>query len=119
MTATPDEPAEKRSEVKPSLIDGVTVDVAGDEMTLAALMKDIEVAHKELNEYKNGGLVAQKALDEKIAEATINGDDELKELLIDVKDSAFGVYLRVQYGDLELMGNRYPESEYHGWFADE
>ena len=99
-----------------ALIEDVTVDVAGDETQLASLIKDIEVAHQELDEYKNGSLVASDALDEKIAQATINGNDELKEILIDVKDAAFGVYLRVQYGDEELLGNRNEDSQYHGYF---
>jgi hypothetical protein len=119
MTATPDDPATDQSEVPPALIEDVTVEVAGDDVPLASLMQDIETAHKELDEYKNGSLVASEALDEKIAQATINGNEELKELLIDVKDAAFGVYLRVQYGDLELLGNRNPDAEYHGYFSDD
>lgn len=119
MTATPDEPATGQSEVRPGLIEGVTVEIADDEVPLPSLMKDIETAHKELDEYKNGSLVASEALDEKIAQATINENEELKNLLIDVKDAAFGVYLRVQYGDLELLGRRNEEAEYHGYFSDE
>ena len=101
------------------LIEDVTVDVAGDETQLASLIKDVEVAHQELDEYKNGALVASDAVDEKIAQATINENDELKEILIDVKNAAFGVYLRVQYGDEELLGNRNPDAEYHGYFSEE
>lgn len=119
MTATPDDPTTKRSEVRPGLIEGVTLEVAGDDVPLAALMKDVEVAHKELDEYKNGAIVASEAIDEKIAQATINENEELKNLLIDVKDAAFGVYLRVQYGDMELLGNRNPDAEHHGYFSDE
>lgn len=119
MTATPDDPATESSEVPPALIEGVTVSVGEDDVPLVSLMQDIETAHKELDEYKNGSLVASKALDEKIAQATINENEELKQLLIDVKDAAFGVYLRAQYGDLELLGNRNPEAEYHGYFSDE
>lgn len=116
MTTTPDDPTTSKDEVRPGLIEGVTCEVAGDDVPLSSLMMDIETAHKELDEYKNGAIVAQEALDEKIAQAAINDNDELKELLIDVKDAAFGVYLRVQYGDLELLGERNPDAEYHGYF---
>jgi len=116
MKTTPEKPATSKHEVRPGLIEGVTCEVAGDDVPLAALMMDIETAHKELDEYKNGALVAEEAIDEKIAEATINEDEELKQLLIDVKEAAFGVYLRVQYGDMELLGNRNEDSQYHGYF---
>lgn len=116
MTTTPDDPTTSKDEVRPGLIEGVTCEVAGDDVPLAAVMKDVETAHKELDEYKNGAIVVSDALDEKIAQAAINDNDELKELLIDVKDAAFGVYLRVQYGDLELLGERNESSQYHGYF---
>lgn len=119
MTSTPDKPTTNKNEVPPALIEDVTVEVGGDDIPLAALMKDIEVAHQELDEYKNGSLVASEALDEKIAQATINDNVELKNLLIDVKDAAFGVYLRVQYGDLELLGKRNEDAEYYDYFSDE
>lgn len=118
-TTTPDDPVTDSSEVRPALIEGVMVEVAGDEVPLVSVMKDVETAHQELDEYKNGSLVASEALDEKIAQATINENEELKQLLIDVKDAAFGVYLRAQYGDLELLGERNPDAEYHGYFSDE
>lgn len=119
MKATPDEPATEKSEVNPSLIEGISLDVGGEETPLGVVMEDIEEAHKDLDEYKNGSLVLSKALDEKIAQATINGNTELKNLLIDVKEATFGVYLRVQYGDVELLGDRNPDAEYHGYFSDE
>lgn len=119
MTTTPDDPAANKNEIPPGLIEDVTVRVAGDDVPLAALMVDIETAHKELDEYKNGAIQASDALDEKIAEATINENEELKKHLIDVKDAAFGVYLRVQYGDMELLGNRNEDSEHHGYFDGE
>lgn len=119
MSSTPDNPEISEAGVRSALIEGVTVELPDGDTPLAAIMQDIETAHKELDEYKNGSLVVSDALDEKIAQATINENEELKELLIDVKDAAFGVYLRVQYGDLELLGNRNEDAEYHGYFSDE
>lgn len=118
MSNTPKTSTVTQEEVS-AVIDGVTVNIAGDETPLGSLMKDIEQAHKDLDDYKNGAMLASQALDEKIAEAALNDNDQLQQILKDVKDTTFGVYLRVQYGDEELLGERNPDAEYHGYFGSD
>jgi hypothetical protein len=42
-------------------------------------------------------------------------DEQLVEILEGMKESAFGVYLRLQRGDLELLGER--DGKHSGYFA--
>jgi hypothetical protein len=98
------------------LIENTTLSVAEDELTLAELIKDIQVAHKELDEYKSGALVLNQALNERIQEAEKEDDEQLIEVLNTLQHSAFGVYLRVTRGDDELVGDR--EGDYEGYFEE-
>lgn len=102
-----------------SLMGGVEVTIPGDGTTieLRDMMTDIMAGHFELDTYKRGALTFCDALDERITVAENNGEDDLAELLYEVRSAAFGLYLRVQRGDQELLGER--EGEYSGFFESE
>lgn len=85
------------------LMQSETVDLGGRNPTLDELISDIQHAHKELDEYKSGSL----SLSQTLSEAAKNTDDAtLKAVLSDMSDGAFFVYLRLNRGDLELLGGR-------------
>lgn len=99
-------------EVK-KLIEGEEVTVGGRDTPLNALISDIQTAHKELDEYKSGSLTLAQDLSEAANETE---DEILQAVLTDMSDSAFGVYLRLERGDLELLGER--EGEYSDFFSE-
>lgn len=95
------------------LIEAKEVSVGGTDTPLKALISDIQTAHAELDEYKSGSLT----LAQDLSEAAKETDDEvLQAILSDMSDGAFGVYLRLHRGDLELLGGR--EGEYSDFFAE-
>lgn len=100
------------NEVK-QLIEGEEVDVGGTDTPLNALISDIQTAHKELDEYKSGSLTLAQDLSEAANETE---NKVLQAVLTDMSDSAFGVYLRLHRGDLELLGER--EGEYSDFFSE-
>jgi hypothetical protein len=90
-----------------------TVTHGGHEATLSEYISDIQTAHKELDEYKSGSL----ALAQKLSEAAKETDDEvLQAILSDMSDGAFGAYLRLHRGDLELLGGR--DGKYSGFLTE-
>jgi hypothetical protein len=92
-----------------------TLNVEGENLTLAELFQDIDAAHNEIDQYKSGALTLNQALDERLQKAKKNAEsDEKIALLEDMKDAAFGIYLRIHRGDLELTGGR--GGEYSGYF---
>lgn len=97
------------------LLEDVTVEVSGDERSLAALMQDLAIAHKDLDNYKSGALKVSTAIDERMVQAEMDGDDTTYAMLRNLKRTAFGVYLRLQRGDQELTGDR--DGKYSGYFA--
>lgn len=97
------------------LLEAVTVEIQGDERSLAALMQDLAIAHKELDSYKSGGLTVSTALDERMVQAEMDGDDDTYAMLQNIKRTSFGLYLRLQRGDQELTGER--DGKYSGYFA--
>lgn len=99
------------------LLENTTVEVEGDTETLSDLLRDIQVAHGELDDYKRGALKLSQSLDERKMVAEDQGDTELVEILEDIKSAGFGVYLRLQRGDLELLGER--DGKHSGYFAEE
>jgi hypothetical protein len=99
------------------MMEETTVPIEGDQPTLADLVKDIQVAHKELDDYKRGALTLNQALDERLQQAEQNDEQELIEVLETMKESAFGIYLRIHRGDLELTGGR--DGEYKDYFGGE
>jgi hypothetical protein len=108
---------ETEAELK-RLMDETTVEVGGADETLADLVRDIKTAHEELDAYKSGALTLSNALDERIMQVKNDGSDEdLIEILEGMKESAFGVYLRLQRGDLELLGER--DGKHSGYFAQD
>ncbi|AAL54962.1 hypothetical protein HfxHF1_300 [Halophage HF1] len=108
------EPTEKNDELK-RLMNETTVDIGGEDETLADLVGDIKTAHQELDAYKSGALKLSNALDERIMMAKGDEDEQLIEILEGLKESSFGVYLRLQRGDLELLGER--DGKHSGYFA--
>lgn len=98
-----------------TLLEDVTVEVKGDERSLAALMQDLAIAHKDLDNYKSGALAVSTSLDERMVQAEMDGDDDTYAALRNLKKTAFGVYLRLQRGDQELTGER--DGKYSGYFA--
>ena len=93
----------------------VRVDHAGEEMNLGAIMVDLAAGHNEIEQYKEGALSLHQAIDERLAEEEQrNPDSQEVAVLKEVKDSAFGLYLRIQRGDAELHGDR--DGEYSGYF---
>lgn len=93
----------------------VRVDAPSGEMPLNAVMMDLAVGHNELEQYKKGALSLQKAIDERLQEEqSCNPDSKTCEVLEEVRDAAFGLYLRIQRGDEELHGKR--SGKYSGYF---
>lgn len=94
-------------------IESETVDYGGESHTLDALIQDITTAHRELDEYKTGSL----AMSQNLAEAADAAEDELqKAILEDMADTAFLLYLRLQRGDKELIGER--SGQYSGYLKE-
>lgn len=89
----------------------------GETATLAEVAADLVVAHEEIEAYKNGALAYCQYLDEAIIEHEVAENDEVVQILEELKRTAFGVYLRVKRGDAELLGER--DGKYSGYYADE
>lgn len=95
----------------------VRVDAPSGEMPLNAILLDLAESHNELEQYKKGALGLTQALDEALIEAEkLNPDSDEVKVLQAAKDSAFGLYLRLQRGDEELHGHR--DGEYSGYFNE-
>jgi len=101
------------------LVEDIQVEMPGDDgdsVPLSAVMVDILLAHQDLDDYKAAGLSMTQALKERRLEAETAGDDTAAALLREFEESAFGIYLRVQYGDREVVdGDR--DGEYSGYFG--
>lgn len=89
----------------------------GETATLAEVAADLVVAHDEIESYKQGALAYCQYLDEAIVEHEVAGNDQVVQILRELKHTAFGVYLRVKRGDEELLGER--DGKYSGYFTDE
>lgn len=99
------------------MVQNIRVESSGENMSLSAVMLDLIVAHNKLERYKKGSLALHKAVDERLQEEEKqNPDSERCEVLREVKDTAFGVYLRVQQGDRELHGEL--DGEYAEYLND-
>jgi PAS domain S-box-containing protein len=98
------------------IVQNVRVDSPKGKLTLNEIMLDLAVGHNELEQYKKGSLSLQNAVDQRLKEEeTDNPDSEECAVLREVRDSAFGLYLRIQRGDEELHGNR--DGDYSGYFS--
>ena len=98
------------------LIHGVSLEGPdGEPMTLADVIDDLAQSHEELDQYKRGALTMCSIIDERLQEAEAADADALAAVLRETKRTAFGVYLRVQRGDEELIGDR--DGEYSGYFT--
>lgn len=94
-------------------MESTTVKQGGTDQQLSAIVGDIQAAHAALDEYKSGSLALAQKLSEKADETD---DETLEEVLTDMSDGAFGVYLRLHRGDLELLGGR--EGKYSGHLTE-
>jgi len=95
------------------LMQSETVELDGIESPLSDIVADIQTAHKELDEYKAGSL----NLAQELSEAADEADNEvLQAMLGDMSDAAFGVYLRLHRGDMELLGER--EGKYSDFLTE-
>jgi PAS domain-containing protein len=83
--------------------------------TLAQIMLDLTRGHNDLEQYKRGSLAVYEALDSRLAEEEKRNPDSAEcEIIREVKRTAFGLYLRVQRGDMELHGDR--SGRYSGYY---
>lgn len=90
-----------------------TVSVDGIETSLGDVVSDIKKAHSDLDEYKAGSL----SLAQTLSEAADEADGKLlQSILLDMSDNAFLVYLRLQRGDQELLGER--DGKYSGYLNE-
>lgn len=97
------------------IIQNIRIDSPKGMLTLNEIMLDLAVGHNEIEQYKKGGLSLQKAIDERLKEEEKqNPDSNECAVLREIRDSAFGLYLRIQRGDEELHG--YREGKYSGYF---
>lgn len=99
------------------LATNVTLESPQGELTLEDVMLQLIVGHKELEDYKRSAMVLYQTLDERQHVAESNGDTDLVTMLDRMKKSAYGLHLRVERGDAELLGER--DGEYSGYFADD
>ena len=118
--STPKEPSELdfdniTDERLQDIVQNIRVDAPDGEMSLNAIMLDLAVGHNELEQYKQGALSLHKAVDERLQEEEqLNPNSVEVDVLNEVKEAAFGLYLRIQRGDEELHGNR--DGKYSGYF---
>lgn len=97
--------------------ENVRLDTPDGEMSLQDAMLDLAIGHNKIEQYKKGALNLHKHLDERLKEEEDhNPDSDVAEVIREVRDSAFGLYLRIQRGDEELHGER--DGEYSGYFKD-
>ncbi|UBF22317.1 hypothetical protein HRTV-11_gp60 [Halorubrum virus HRTV-11] len=89
----------------------------GETATLAEVAADLVVGHEEIESYKNGALAYSQYLDEAIVEHEVAGNDDVVQILRELKRTAFGIYLRIKRGDDELLGDR--DGKYSGYYDDE
>lgn len=95
------------------LMESHSVSLGGTEGKLSDFAGDIQHAHKELDEYKQGSL----RLSQDLSEAAKDAEGEtLTAILTDMSNGAFGVYLRLHRGDMELLGGR--EGEYSDFLSE-
>lgn len=95
------------------LMESKTVEVSGNVSSLDDIASDIQTAHAELDNYKSGSLSLSQTLSEASKEVE---DEALQAILMDMSNGAFGVYLRLHRGDLELLGER--DGEYSGFLTE-
>ncbi len=95
------------------LMESETVEVSGKPSTLSQIATDIQTAHAELDSYKSGSLSLSQTLSEASKEVE---DEALQAILMDMSNGAFGVYLRLHRGDMELLGKR--DGEYSGFLSE-
>lgn len=88
----------------------------GETATLAEVAADLVVGHEEIESYKNGALAYSQYLDEAIIEHEVAGNDDVVQILQELKRTAFGIYLRIKRGDDELLGDR--DGKYSGYYDE-
>jgi PAS domain S-box-containing protein len=96
-------------------VKAIRVETPDGPMPLQAIVLDLAVGHNEVEQYKQGALALNQALEQRIKEERKEDPESITiEILREVKRSAFGLYLRLQRGDEELHGHR--DGLYSGYF---
>lgn len=93
----------------------IRVDGPEEKITVHDIMLDLIVGHNKVEKYKQGAYTLYSVLDQRLKEEEKRNPDSVEcEVLREVKDSALGLYLRIERGDEELHGHR--DGEYSGYF---
>jgi PAS domain S-box-containing protein len=93
----------------------IRVDAPDGKIPLNAVMFDLMVDHNEIEQVKKGALSLHEACDERLAEEQeTNPDSPEVDVIREISESAYGLYLRIQRGDAELQGDR--DGEYSGYW---
>ena len=78
-------------------------------------MLDLAVMHNEIEQAKQGAYHLYLALDDRLAEEEKrDGNEAACEIIREAKETAFGLFLRIERGDEELHGDR--PGKYSGYF---
>lgn len=114
----PEEAAEGLSEDElEELLDGNTITINGENVTLRELAMEVNNAHRELDALKAGALETQASIEQRAMLASMNQEMEVVQLLNQIKQSSFFLYLRITRGDDELQGKR--DGEFSGLLAQQ
>jgi len=93
----------------------IRIDAPSGEMTLGAIMLDLAVMHNEVEQTKQGAYNLYVALDDRLAEEERrDGNDVVCDIIREAKETAFGLFLRIERGDEELHGDR--PGKHSGYF---
>jgi len=93
----------------------IRIDSPSGEMTLGSIMLDLAVMHNEIEQTKQGAYNLYLALDDRLAEEEKrNGSEVTCDIIQEAKETAFGLFLRIERGDKELHGDR--PGKYSGYF---
>lgn len=118
-----DEPEETETDVLEEIPDEEIQEIAQNiriesddgKIPLDSIMLDIAVMQNELQQSKEGAYTLYRVLSDRLEEEKEKkADPAIIEVIRQVRDSAQGIYLRVERGDEELHGNR--DGKYSGYF---
>jgi len=86
------------------VMQNVRVQSPDGKLTLEEIMLDLTVGHNEVEQYKQGALTLSQAVDERLEEEP-DPNSTTALVLKEVKDAAFTLYTRIQYGDEQVNGD--------------
>lgn len=84
------------------IADETTFEGPQGEKTLREAIADIVGAHQDLTRYRQGGLALHQRLKERERDARAAGNDDVADVISDIKESAFALYERIYEGDSNL-----------------